>query len=80
MRRRCLGRMIALGLDNPLRGFASSPKGDDSIAAGRPLLAVSWLGVLDLRSVYWRAVRTLAGRAPGWLVRKGLMSRPPRRV
>ena len=32
------------------------------------------------RRPYWRAVRVFAGRAPGWLVRKGLMSSPPRRV
>lgn len=32
------------------------------------------------RLFYCRAERTLAGKAPGWLVRNGLMSRPPRRV
>ena len=30
--------------------------------------------------VYWRAMRILGGSVCGWLVRKGLMSRPPRRV
>lgn len=29
---------------------------------------------------YCRAVRMLVGSAPGWLVRNGLMSSPPRRV
>ena len=30
--------------------------------------------------IHCRAVRVLGGTAPGWLVRQGLMSRPPRRV
>jgi len=29
---------------------------------------------------YCRAVRMFFGTAPGWLVRQGLMSSPPRRV
>ena len=29
---------------------------------------------------YCRAMRTLAGGSCGWLLRQGLMSRPPRRV
>ncbi len=56
---------------------------------GRPHLQIKYLKPLHcicfayaVRGApdYCRAVRTLAGTAPGWLVRQGLMSSPPRRV
>ncbi len=56
MPRLCWGRMTAHGRVDP-------PERDGSLAAGRPLLGSC--------RCYWRAVRTLAGRAPGRLVRKG---------
>ena len=82
MRRPWGSRMIARGLDRfPLRRFTPSPQGDDSLAARRRLLAAPWLvRAFFSLSLYCLAVRTLAGRLPGWLVRKGLMSSPPRRV
>jgi hypothetical protein len=42
--------------------------------------ATSRLALIAAQPPYCRAVRTFAGRGPGWLLRQGLMSRPPRRV
>jgi hypothetical protein len=44
------------------------------------LLALDFKRSMNKFLVYCRAVRVLGGTAPGWLVRQGLMSRPPRRV
>ncbi len=35
-------------MNYPLRGFATSPKGDDTLAAVRPLLGISGLGCASL--------------------------------
>jgi hypothetical protein len=44
------------------------------------LLALDFNSPINKFLVHCRAVRVLGGTAPGWLVRQGLMSSPPRRV
>ena len=83
-----VGRRLAMALNHRRRSQALPGQGQGHQDRQEDAPGTLHTGILGrqtgkraLRQVnHWRAVRTFGGSAPGWLVRNGLISSPPRRV